>query len=77
MPAARIPMRQITEILRLKYEAKLKPLHRRFYGGIGVLTTMAPDSRVRQPRDVSLSCGNQSTNISVIHRRRTLCASRS
>jgi hypothetical protein len=47
------------------------------YVGIGVVTAMIPDTRARQPRDVSLSCGNQSANISVIHRRKRFRASRS
>jgi len=40
-------------------------------------TAMIPDPRARQPRDGPMQCGNQSADISVIHRRYKLRASRS
>ena len=38
---------------------------------------MIPDTRARQPRDGPMQCGNQPADISVIHRRFKLRASRS
>jgi len=38
---------------------------------------MIPDTRSRQPRDGPMKCGNQPADISVIHRRYKLRASRS
>ena len=40
-------------------------------------TAMIPDTRARQPRDGPMQCGNQPADISVIHRRYKLRASRS
>jgi len=40
-------------------------------------TAMIPDTRARQPRDGLMQCGNQPADISVIHRRSKLRASRS
>lgn len=39
-------------------------------------TTMIPDSKARQPRDRPMQCGNQPADLSVIHRRYKLRASR-
>jgi len=37
-------------------------------GYVGI-HAMIPDTRVRQPRDGPMKCGNQSADISMIHRR--------
>jgi hypothetical protein len=44
---------------------------------VGILYGMIPDARSRQPRDGPMQCGNQPADISVIHRRYKLRASRS
>ena len=44
---------------------------------VGILTDRSPELRARQPRDGQMKCGTQPANISMIHRRLTLRASRS
>jgi hypothetical protein len=44
-------------------------------GYVGI-HAMIPDTRVRQPRDGQMKCGNQSADISMINRRHKLPARR-